>query len=164
MAKKEIIAVLGAQNSSDGTLSGIAMSRLNYCLAAYKKGVLVLCTGGWGDHFNTTETAHAVYAKNYLTEHGIPVDAFLKDALSNNSVDDAVKIKKIILEIADVNLIVVTSDYHKERVSLIFIEILSDYPCTFIGVYSHLDGDELNRLIQHEQEAIASILRNGLYY
>ena len=29
----------------------------------HRKGDLILCTGGWGIHFNTGSEAHAVYAK-----------------------------------------------------------------------------------------------------
>jgi uncharacterized SAM-binding protein YcdF (DUF218 family) len=162
--KKDIIVVLGSPNSNKRELASIAKSRLDYCLNIYTEGMFILCTGGWGEHFNTTQTAHAVYAKNYLMQRGIPAGAFLKDALSNNSVDDAVKVRRIIEGMADIRLTVITSDFHVERVRLIFTEILSHYPCSFIGVKSSLDQEELDRLVKHEQKAIASILQNGLFY
>jgi uncharacterized SAM-binding protein YcdF (DUF218 family) len=164
ISKKDVLVVLGSPNSNNGELESIAKNRLDYCSSIYKRGMFVLCTGGWGEHFNTTETAHAVYARNYLIRRGIPADAFLKDALSNNSVDDAVKVKQIILAMKNIRLIVITSDFHVERIRLIFTEILSDYLSSFIGVTSILNQDEFNRLVKHEQQAIASILKNGLFY
>jgi predicted phosphodiesterase len=162
--KKEVIVVLGSPNSDKGELESIAISRLNHCLDIYTNGMLVLCTGGWGQHFNTTQTAHAVYAKNYLIKRGIPADAFLGNALSDNSVDDAVKVKRNIEGMTDLRLTIITSDFHAERIKLIFNEILRDYACSIVGVQSNMDSDELNRLVKHEQQAIASILKNGLYY
>ncbi len=164
ISKKDVIVVLGSPNSNKGELGSIAKSRLDCCLDIYTKGKFVLCTGGWGEHFNTTETAHAVYAKNYLIQHGIQADAFLKDALSNNSVDDAVKVKQVILGMTDIKLTVITSDYHKERVRLIFTEVLREYSCNFVGVQSDLNRDELSHFVKHEQQAIATILKNGLFY
>jgi vancomycin permeability regulator SanA len=162
--KKEVFVILGSPNSDKGELGNIAKSRLDYCLSIYTKGKYVLCTGGWGAHFNATATAHAVYARNYLTQNGISEDAFLKDALSNNSVDDAVKVKESICELSCTHLTVITSDFHKERILFIFNQILKDYDCSFIGVKSDLDQHELDKLNKHEQQAIASILKNGLYY
>lgn len=161
---KDVIVVLGSPNSNDGELGSIAETRLEHCLDIYTKDMLILCTGGWGEHFNTTKIAHAVYARNYLIHRGIPAEAFLKDALSNNSVDDAVKVRQVILAMTDVKLTVITSDFHLDRIKLIFTEILKDYPCSFIGVRSDLNQDELNRLVKHEQQSIACILRNGLIY
>lgn len=145
-------------------MGSMAKSRLDYCLHIFTKGMFILCTGGWGKHFNTTRIAHAVYAKNYLIERGIPGDVFLPNALSANTVDDAVKVKEIISAIPNAALTVITSDFHIERVRLIFTKILNDYPCSFAGVPCHLNGDELNVVIKHEQEAIKSILKNGLCY
>lgn len=77
MCFTDIIVVLGSPNSTTGELSTIAKSRLNHCANIYKTGMRVLCTGGWGEHFNTTETPHSDYAKNYLITKGIPTDNFL---------------------------------------------------------------------------------------
>ncbi len=162
--KKEILIVLGSPNSSTGELSSISKSRLNCCLENYLKGKPVLCTGGWGDHFNTSSKPHAQYAKTYLIKNGVSKHDFLDFALSSNTVDDAVKIKPIIQNIKNNSLTIITSDYHLERVKLIFEEILNGYEMSFIGVKSNLDHDALNLLKNHEKKAIQSIIDNGLYY
>lgn len=161
---KKVIVVLGSPNSSDAVLSAIARSRLDYCAAIYAEGISVLCTGGWGDHFNTATEAHAVYAKRYLMEKGVAESAFLDFALSSNSVDDAVKVKAIISEMESVKLTVITSAFHLERARLIFQKILSESALSFVGVTCEIEGVTLADLIQHEKDAILSIQKNGLYY
>ena len=162
--KQKILIVLGAPNSDSGELSPMSKSRLNFCKTRYAPGNLVLCTGGWGEHFNTTLQSHASYAKDYLLKIGFSEDDFLPNALSQNTVDDAVKIKRILANLNNVKLTLITSDYHLERVTLIFKEILGEYPLEFVGVPSDLTSSMYNDLAQHETEAIISIKKNGLYY
>ncbi len=162
--QKEVLIVLGAPNSDSGVLSPMSISRLKFCKTRYVSGKLVLCTGGWGELFNTTPQSHASYAKEYLIKIGFSQGDFLNNALSNNTVDDAVKIKFILATLNNIKLTVITSDYHVNRVELIFNEILADYQMEFIGVPSNLNKEKYNQLIQHEIKAIESIKKNGLYY
>ena len=162
--KKEILVVLGAPNSSNGELSSISKSRLDHCASLYSKGKPVLCTGGWGRHFNTSSEAHAIYAQRFLIEKGIYMDDFLDIALSENTVDDAVKVKQIISSLEKPRLTIITSDYHLERAQLIFNEILKSFDVNCIGVKCNLDNDQIQELIKHEKKAIKSIQKNGLYY
>jgi len=161
---KEILIVLGSPNSPSGELSDISKSRLDYCKKVHNNGKLILCTGGWGPHFNTSKNAHASYAKEYLLKKDISKNDFLELALSSNTVDDAVKIKSILSHLNNIKLIIITSDYHKDRVALIFNEILSEYEMKFMGVKSNLDKEKYDHLIAHEKRAIAAILESGLYY
>jgi hypothetical protein len=158
------LIVLGAPNSPEGKLSKISISRLDTCAKLYEPGNLVLCTGGWGEHFNTSKEAHAVHATRYLVNRGLPDNCFLPHALSENTVDDALKIMPIINTLGDLNLTVITSDYHLERVKLIFGEILSVYRIQYVGAPFPLSEQELKPLIDHEHRAIAMIRKNGLYY
>jgi len=161
---KEIFIVLGSPNSATGVLSDISKIRLDYCVNNFKKGNLILCTGGWGSHFNLAEKPHAAFAKEYLTEKGIPANCFLDFALSSNTVDDAVKVKPVISKIKYSNLTIITSDYHLDRVKLIFNEILDNYKIKYVGVESNFNKDDFDRLVAHERQAIRSIIENGLYY
>lgn len=162
--KKDVLIVLGSLNSPSGELSDISKSRLDYCANIYQQGNLILCTGGWGDHFNTSPTAHAFYAKQYLITKGIMEDAFLDYALSAHTVDDAVKIKPIIAKLENIKLTVITSNYHLSRVKLIFNEIIAGYSMEFVGVDSNLPLEEYENAVLHETKAIDAILKNGLYY
>lgn len=162
--KNEVLIVLGSPNSPAGELSEISKSRLDFCANIYSEGMLVLCTGGWGEHFNTAKEAHAFYAKKYLIKKGIQKDDFLDFALSENTVDDAVKIKEIVAKLEQPRLTVITSDYHLERVQLIFGEILHGYNIKYMGAPGNIENHLLQHLINHEKEAIQSIVKNGLYY
>jgi len=162
--KNEILIILGSPNSPSGELSDISISRLDYCEKIFRNGTFVLCTGGWGEHFNMSKNSHASYAKAYLIKKGLSERVFLELALSKNTVDDAVKIKSILSNLINIKLTIITSDYHLERVRLVFKEILSNYTMKFVGVESNLDRENYNSLVEHEKNAIKSILENGLYY
>ncbi|TXD50101.1 YdcF family protein [Polaribacter sp. IC073] len=161
---KEILVVLGSPNSPTGELSTISKERVDFCLEIYQKEMLVLCTGSWGAHFNTASEPHAFYIKNYLIEKGIPEDRFLEFALSTNTVEDAVKTRDIISVLENIQVTIITSDYHLERVKLIFNEVLKEYKLTFFGVKSNFEQEEYSALVKHEKKAIAEIIKNGLYY
>lgn len=162
--QKKILVVLGSPNSSDGELCAISKSRLNYCINIFAKGNLLVCTGGWGAHFNTAKYAHAHYAKAYLIEQGLSENDFLDFALSKHTVDDAVKLIPILEPFKNPNVVVITSDYHLERVKLIFTEILKNYSLKFIGVTSNLSKLEYNDLVKHENKRVQAIKENGVYY
>jgi len=161
---KEVLVVLGSPNSPSGELSDISLSRLDCCRNIFTKGQLILCTGGWGPHFNISDKAHAFYGKEYLMGNGLSEEDFLDPALSENTVDDAVKLKAIFSNPKNAKLIVITSDYHLERVRIIFDEILDEYEINFVGVESNMSAETLRQLIEHENKAIDAIKQNGLYY
>ncbi len=162
---KKVFVVLGSPNSVSGELGPIAKSRLNHCLNLFSEKDFVICTGGWGPNFNTAEHPHAHYAKTYLMRKGMPESAFLEFALSKNTVDDAVKTKVILSKLeTDFSLTIISSDFHLERVKLIFGEILAGYTLNFEGAISNLDDMEYKKALSHEKKAIAAILQNGLYY
>ncbi len=165
MKSIEVLVVLGSPNSPDGELSEIAKSRLDCVADWYDENKRILCTGGWGTHFNVAPKAHAIYAKEYLVKKGIPEQSFLDVALSSNTVEDAVNSKTILSGLDDPHITIITSDYHLERVRLIFNEILKGFEIKFIGVKSDfLNEEERDLLTAHEQAAIESIIRKGLYY
>ena len=160
----EVLAVLGSPNSSTGELSDISKSRLDCCWDLFRKGQRVICTGAWGAHFNTSDQAHAFYAKEYLLEKGLSEEDFLEFALSENTVDDARKIKAVLSGLNYRKLTVISSDYHLERVKLIFTKILEEYQLEFIGAKSKLDEETYRSLLLHEKNAIQSIKEKGLYF
>lgn len=166
MRLNSIIIVLGSPNSPSGELSYIATSRLDLCFDTYQKksNCQILCTGGWGEQFNASIKSHAFYARNYLEEKGVKQDHFLDFALSENTVEDALKAKEILLNQNFEKLIVITSDYHQERVRLIFDEILSSYPKEYLGAPDNLKGENLEKVMRHEKLAVRAISENGLYY
>ena len=165
MKLREVLVVLGSPNSPEGHLSEIAKSRLDCAADLYDENKRILCTGGWGAHFNIALKAHGIYAKNYLLEKGIPEQSFLDIALSSNTVEDAVKSKEILSRLDVSRISIITSDFHIERVKLIFGEIFKGLEIQFIEVKSDfLNREEQTLISAHEKVAIESIIRNGLYY
>jgi len=161
----EVIVVLGSPNFPDGTLGPIALDRLQGCLAIFDPSQhKILCTGGFGAHFNTSPVAHANYLKDILIQKGVPLTAFLPLALSSNTVEDAVMSKSILKKVEFKDLIIITSEYHVARVEFIFTEILKDFNLNFKAVAHHSIDDVLEPLIQHEKVAMDKLISNGLYY
>lgn len=161
---KEILIVLGSLNSSEGELSDIATDRLNHCLQLFdKRKNLILCTGGFGEHFNTTEIPHAKYAINYLIKCGLEPHYFLEMAVSSNTVEDAVKTKAI-LSHYNFPVKIITSDYHLERVQIIFDQILTGIEKEYFGVSHTLPESLKQQFIEHEKKAIHGLKINGLHF
>jgi vancomycin permeability regulator SanA len=161
----EVIVVLGSPNFPDGTLGPIAKDRLHGCLSVFDpKKHKIICTGGFGSHFNTSPIAHANYLQRFLIENGVPSTAFLSLALSSNTVEDATFSKSILSKLNYKNLLIITSNYHLDRVKFIFSEVLSGFDLNYIGVNHHSIDDILKPLIQHEKQALDELHVNGLYY
>lgn len=161
---KEILIVLGSPNTPEGELMKIAIDRLNACLELFNKDLnLVLCTGGFGAHFNTTKIPHAQYAVNYLEKRGIPKTHILDIALAANTVDDAVKAKVIISEF-NFPLRVITSEYHLKRVKIIFEAVLPDFRKEYLGIHHNLPKHEMDKLVEHETKSVAGLIKNGVYF
>ena len=161
----EVIVVLGSPNLPNGTLGPIALDRLQGCLSIFNpQKHKILCTGGFGTHFNTSPIAHANYLKDFLIQKGVPSTAFLPLALSSNTVEDAVMSKSILIKTEFKDLVIITSEYHVARVKFIFTEILKDFNLNFNAVTHHSIDDVLEPLIQHEKVAMDLLNSNGLYY
>lgn len=75
---KYIILLLGAPNDEQGRLSQMAQDRIDcaYNLYANNEHMTFLCTGGYGQHFNTTNRPHAYYAKQALIKKGVREEDF----------------------------------------------------------------------------------------
>jgi uncharacterized SAM-binding protein YcdF (DUF218 family) len=162
---KNAIILLGSPNSPKGRLSKIAIGRAKKCLEIFNPDLdMILCTGGFGVHFNTSDKPHAAYLKRYLVRKGIAENAFLPFANSSNTVQDATKSKEILLEFGATKATIITTEYHLRRVQLIFDEILAKIVKTYIGIPNNMSLKSLQKFEQHEEKAVAGILRDGLYY
>lgn len=158
---KEILVVLGSPNTADGELWEIGIDRLNACIELFDPvRNLILCTGGFGAHFNSTDIPHAQYALDYLEKNRIPKSQLLEIALSVNTVDDAVKAKPILAKY-NLPIKIITSCYHLERVKIVFEAVLPEIEKEYVGVsHKHVPQG----LIEHEKKAIAGLLKNGVYF
>ncbi|MES2520447.1 MAG: YdcF family protein [Bacteroidota bacterium] len=162
---KDIIILLGSPNSPKGRLSKVAVARLRKCLEIFHSNDhLIICTGGFGSHFNTSEIPHFEYLKRFLMKNKIAEESFLPAANSSNTVEDATKTKAILSDINFDKCIIITAEYHVKRVKLIFDEILANIPKAYVPVPNNLSKKTLRKLEKHESKAIQGILTHGLYY
>lgn len=160
---KHIILVLGAPNDKEGNLGEIAKNRLDCAFEIYlaNENSLILCTGGFGEHFNTSKYPHAYYAKKYLMNRGINEKDFLESPLSSNTVDDFRMTKSMITELNPNILFVVTSDFHIKRAKILH-DIIINFPhVAFIPARSNLTEMELESLKSHEALAIKELADNN---
>jgi uncharacterized SAM-binding protein YcdF (DUF218 family) len=157
---KCVVLTLGAPNDEAGNLSQIAIDRLNCVINIYKFNpeILIVCTGGFGKHFNTTNEAHASHAQKYLLGNGVKKENLAGIVLSRNTFEDFSLSRSVIEQIAPDLLIIITSDFHMERVKIIYEKkpICANY--MFISATSKLPEKEMEKLLTHETNAIKRLM------
>lgn len=152
----KIIMLLGSPNDNMGKLSQIAIDRNDCAFNIYKinKDIKMLCTGGFGKHFNNTNLPHAQYSKDYLISKGADENDFLPFILSSNTYEDLEMAKPVVEKENPDLLIVITSDFHIERVKLLYDRIIGYSKIIFISAMSTLSEEELQPIILHEKNAL----------
>ena len=166
MQKHGIIIVLGSANDDSGTLFSIAEDRCEQTIRLWRDNPdwQILLTGGYGEHFNTTQRPHAYYVKEHLIDHGIPAESILEFAESRNTLEDAAFSKPIVISQGAKIAAVITSDYHLERARFVFTKEFADTAVAllFIGVATDEDRCELDLVSQkeHEREALKKLMDN----
>lgn len=159
---KGLILALGAPNDAFGRLSIMAQNRLDTVLSLYKynPSFLITCTGGIGKPFNETDQPHYYYSYQYLRKKGIPDNALVDPIYSTHTVDDFTQSKELIHTISPTVLIVVSSDFHMERVKIIHDRFLKFPSTVFIGAVSTVSEEMLKELISHESKAIQKLMES----
>ncbi|WP_426370476.1 YdcF family protein [Pseudocolwellia sp. HL-MZ7] len=158
-----VIVILGHLNDEQGNLSAIAKLRCDMALTAsclLKKihDVKILCTGGFGESFNTTRTSHGQHLKNYLRNKGVSKSVFIDVALSTYTFEDALLSKPLLEKNLINQVVLVTSDFHMERAKLVFEHVMPNskfaYAEAITCIGESVSQQELTRLIEHEKQAI----------
>jgi len=159
-----IIIILGSPNDDQGNLSEMAIGRLEQAQVEYRnhEGYKILCTGGFGEHFNTTDRPHADYAVRHLIREGIPENDILEIAKSRNTVEDALCSKPIIEKYGVRSLLVVSSDFHMPRVEHIFKKVFEGYDLTFAGAKADFSIERLRALREHEKKELERLHKKGI--
>jgi len=154
---KRILLVLGSPNSPEGLLSPMAISRLDTCFRLYRReGGLILLTGGYGPHFNTSGKPHHWYARQYLAGKGVPAAHLLEGVDSSHTGEDATMSLPVVLSYAPSRVTVITSDYHLHRAGIVFCNTYGGaVPLRFAAAPScELTLAELQALLAHETAAL----------
>ncbi len=164
-----IIIILGSPNDEKGNLSPMGLARIEKGFKEYTKrkngGWKILLTGGFGEHFNTTNKPHAHYASQILQKMGTPKKDILTFAESKNTYDDAIQVHNVLQSIEVPTLLIVTSDFHLERVKLIFDKIFKKKELQY-RTTPHPDSctpAQKNELIEHEKKAIEKIQKQSTH-
>ena len=154
-----LLFTLGAPNDDDGNLSQIALDRLNCSFNIYNSNpeIKIVCTGGFGEHFNKTALPHAKHAQHYLINKRIPKESFAEIIESKNTFEDLTLAKPIIEKYKPVSIIIVTSDFHMQRVKLLCDKIGWYGNCNFVSAVSTVSQIELEKLQAHEYNAIEKL-------
>jgi uncharacterized SAM-binding protein YcdF (DUF218 family) len=159
--------VLGSPNSPEGELFLMAKKRLDKCYEEYlSHKYSIILTGGFGVHFNTSLHPHHHWAKQYLINQGVDNQDIIACLDSANTVQDATMLRPILAQNSVKHLIVITSDYHLERVEFIFKSVLAEkVSLSYIGVDSEgIDPEILDKLMTHETLALEGLRKNGVIF
>lgn len=159
MSVKGVIIVLGSPNDHQGRLLSIALERCSQALIEFKRNpeYAILPTGGWGEHFNTSDKAHGFYVQKELESRGIPESAFLPFTKSSNTIEDASLSRPILDAYPDARLIVVTSDFHAARAEYLFKRVFPERHISISASATDLPPEALIRLREHERNAIEKL-------
>jgi len=159
-----IIIILGSPNDDQGNLSETATGRLAQGLVEFRrrKEYKILCTGGFGEHFNTTDKPHAFYAVRHLISEGVPESDILEIVKSSNTVEDALLSKPIITKHGVRSLIVVSSDFHMKRVRHIFKQVFKKFDLTYSGAKTSFSKEQYRSLRNHEKRELESLRKKGI--
>ena len=159
-----LIIILGNTNTNKGKLSSIAKERLDLGVKTFNKcpRYKILLTGGFGDHFNMTRKPHANYSKEYLLKKGLHEKDFIKYISSGNTVEDALLSKDVLESLNPNKIIVITSDFHKDRVKFIF-NYLIDKKMSFLTSKTKVSTERMVKLKSHERNALRMLKKNGIY-
>jgi uncharacterized SAM-binding protein YcdF (DUF218 family) len=163
MPARGMIVVLGSPNSDDGALSSIAKERCELALVEYARRPewKLLLTGGYGEHFNTTDQPHASYVNAYLVKRGVPSQAIVEFVESTNTLQDASLSKSIVLKYRVPKIVVVTSDYHIDRARYVFEREYADTEVRIEFSISQTEEDacefDFEAQKKYEQEALTKL-------
>ncbi|MBC9934923.1 YdcF family protein [Chitinophaga qingshengii] len=155
----KLLIVLGAPNDHLGNLSAVAKDRLTCAAHFYTSNddFKLVCTGGFGEHFNTTDQPHYYYAKQFLINNGVPENVFLDCPPSANTWEDFQLTKDLVWDLQPDILVIITSDFHLPRAKTLFDKIIHYPKVVFVPASSSLTEAELLPLLEHEQRALTKI-------
>lgn len=155
------ILVLGYKNDAFGELLPVAKQRCEKAVQLYHANPIpIVCTGGFGENFNTTPEPHAEHLKRYITGLGVPLEMFGPHVLSRNTNEDGKFTQAALAKIPKTEIHLVTSDFHFQRA---FLWMKHFTPKTKVSCHpakTVVADDELTMLRDHEKQAIKNFYRD----
>lgn len=147
-----VIVLLGERNESNGELSSIALERARACFDLYssRPTLKVIVTGGYGNLGSPDFRPHAYDLIEFLSEIGMPKEAFLEPALGRNTLENALLARDIVGNFDTDLLYIVTSDFHRRRAQYIFEQLFENFQIKFHTSHTALPENRLKALEEHE--------------
>ncbi len=159
----DVLIVLGGENGASGQLSQMVLDRVKMALTTWKSNQKIICTGGFGAHFNTTNTPHWYYLKKELIAQGIPSTAFTDATIeSKNTLDDGRLCANYLQNHSIRSIQLITSDFHMERAHCIFKQHFEPSLLTPTPAASSLPPSELQKRKKHEEQALENLKRKPI--
>ncbi|QCY13193.1 YdcF family protein [Pseudomonas sp. MPC6] len=159
---KKPVFILASPNSADGELSPMSIGRIERAvqLQQMQPDVVLLATGGFGDHFNMSNTPHRELVHQCLFIRGAAIDrATPADLLSANTVEDVWMIIAFARKRGCADYGVVTSSSHLKRCRYIF-ECLD--PTARVDFFAADDSTNPDDAIgKHEVVAMERLVAQG---
>jgi uncharacterized SAM-binding protein YcdF (DUF218 family) len=121
----------------------------------------VVLTGGFGSHFNTTSKPHSSHVAEFLRGAGIPSIDLIECGTSSNTVEDAVHSKRLLDGMPHCPPLVITSDYHVRRATLVFRAVYFPEDVSVLGATSPLVPMDRARLQAHEEAGCQLLVSQG---
>lgn len=163
MPLNELVIVLGSTIRPDGSLSDIAIERLEVTrniLSSFESPHLII-TGGFGPHFNKTDKAYSLYAYEYLVQHGISKDCVTALIPSTDTVEDATLTRRVLKGRIPSRMSIVTSDFHVPRATYIFNIVFKETNIKFVSVPHITDNASLAKLLKTEESELILLKTTG---
>lgn len=169
------IFILGHSNDDDGRLSAASESRIAYAISILERAkpehqpVFLLSTGGFGDKFNTSNTAHHIWVEAELKKRGYSSHVLSGERLdSAHTVEDAILIREYCTRNDVRSFAVVTNEFHLARSQLVFDAIFDPVSVSVLAADNPIEIRQTD--LEHENAAIkqlvtqAGILWGGEFY
>ncbi|HEV2300421.1 MAG TPA: YdcF family protein [Stellaceae bacterium] len=151
---KGIIVVLGNESNRSG-LSEAARKRCIKAAQIAQKHTdyLLLPTGSYGA-FNSSDCAHGELLREYLVELGVKRERVLRPTNSSSTVEDALTTRRIIVDLGQPDLVVVTSNFHLRRAAYVFRRVFPDFKLEFCGSDDPVHAGKLHKRELDKLEAV----------
>ena len=156
------VFILESSNAEDGSLSAIALTRVDKAIALTlaDANVLLYPTGGFSDHFNVTKYPHRDYVADEILRRGVRVGPTEHDELlSTNTVEDATQVVAFTQKYGLGQFEIITSAFHVARCNFIFKCVVHDFT---VKIHAAVDPEDLTaEKIMHETAALDQLLTQG---
>ena len=162
----KIIIILGEKLKENGNMSLNLINRLDKGIEIYNKyqdkyqDKLIIVSGGRVQM--STDLSEAIQMKKYLINtSNIEKNKIIEDNLSQDTIENSKNCLKIINKLENIlEIIIISSEYHIERVSIIFNYIFknSNLNKTYISSKNGISGKILEEHRGNERKAIDKLL------